>query len=102
MNINLNYEGFEDYLVKRTVLTDWRNGVQYIFKFPNNYGASVIKHDRSYGHEDDLWELAVITFGSCGGWGITYETEITNDVIGYLTDERVQELLYRIKGLERI
>ena len=48
MNFNLNYEGFEDYLLKRTDLSDFRKGVHYLFKFPNNRGASVIKHTGSY------------------------------------------------------
>lgn len=101
MNLNLNYEGFENYLVKRTVLKDWRTGVHYLFRFPNNFGASVIKLNNSYGYEKDLWELGVIIFGSCGDWDLTYDTEITNDVIGYLTDEEIRKLLDRIKGLER-
>lgn len=103
MNFNLNYEGFEDYLLKRTDLTDFRNGVQYLFKFPNNRGASVIKHTSSYGYSEDLWELGVIRFGTDDDvWGLDYETEITNDVIGYLTDEDVQDLLKRIKELDTV
>ena len=99
MNLILNYEGFEDYLVKsfeRTLL----GGVSYIFRFPNNYGASVVKTIISYGHEDDLWELAVIKWWCDDEWDLDYDTPITDDVIGYLTDERVRELLEEIKGLE--
>lgn len=95
MNFNLNYEGFEDYLLKRTDLSDYRNGVHYLFKFPNRYGASVIKHRGSYGYENDLWELGVIRFGTDDDvWDLDYDTEIT--------DEDVRELLKRIKELDTV
>ena len=96
MTTILNYEGFEPYL------HDWGScweGVQYIFKFENSYGASIVKHNSSYGHERDLWELAVIKFYSTEEWGLVYDTEITDDVEGWLTDTDVKELLARIKGL---
>lgn len=103
MNFNLNYEGFEDYLLKRTDLSDFRNGVHYLFKFPNNRGASVVKNTISYGYSDDLWELGVIRFGTDDDvWALDYETEITWDVIGYLTDDGVREFLKRIKELDLI
>ena len=37
-------------------------GIQKLYKFDNNYGASVVHHSYSYGNEDGLWELAVIEF----------------------------------------
>ena len=71
------------------------NGVQKVYKFPNGYGASVIKHDHSYGGSEGLWELAVL--GTDGE--LTYETPITSDVIGWLTDEDVDGLLSQINEL---
>ena len=103
MNFNLNYEGFEDYLLKRTDLIDLRNGVHYLFKFPNNRGASVVKYAGSYGYSKDLWELGVVLFGTSDDiWDLDYETEITCDVIGCLTDDGVRDLLKRIKELDPI
>ena len=103
MNLELNYEGFEENLLSRTTNPFSRycgEGVQYRFKFENRYGASVVKHGFSYGHEQDLWELAVIRFGADDrDWEIEYDTDITDDVEGYLTDEEVRELLGRIKEL---
>ena len=97
--LNLNYEGFEQYLVERED-RNMMNGVQYIFKFENHYGASVIKHDGSYGRDEDLWELAVIKYETDRDkWHLNYGTEITDDVIGWLTDEGVRDLLKRIKEL---
>ena len=65
----------------------------------NSYGASIVKHAGSYGHERDLWELAVIKFGRDGYWNLVYDTELTDDVIGWLTNDEVKELLARIKEL---
>lgn len=98
MNLELNYEGFESHLLKKRDDVQLR-GVQYLFRFENDYGASVVKHMGSYGHHEDLWELAVIVFDSGDNWDLTYNTPITCDVEGYLTDEEVRDLLRRIKEL---
>jgi len=80
---------------------DALDGVQYIFRFNNGFGASVIKHMGSYGHQDDKWELAVIKFEGEREWDLVYYTDITNDIEGHLTDEDVNNLLDRIKNLDR-
>ena len=76
-------------------------GNQMIMRFPNGYGASVVQHSGSYGHENNLAELAVIKFYGPGDldWHLCYETEVTNDVIGHLTKEECIELFGRIKNL---
>lgn len=99
MELVLNHEGYEDNLVETNCVM---NGAQYIFRFPNGYGASVVKHDFSYGHEDDLWELAVTKYENSSAdaeWDLCYDTPITADVEGFLTDEMVRDLLGKIKGL---
>lgn len=97
MNLLLNYKEFESYMVEVNNVFD---GVQYIFEFENHYGASVIKHFGSYGHEADLWELAVMKLNDKNGeWYLNYNTPITDDVIGRLTDEEVRKLLKQIKEL---
>lgn len=78
---------------------DFDDGVQYVFKFENNYGASVVKRQGSYGFNKDLWELAVIYWYDDEEWHITYNTCITSDVIGDLTNAEVDELLVRISKL---
>ena len=74
---------------------DW--GHQYIFRFPNNYGASVVRNPGSYGNAQDLWEMALIFFDEDGNWNLTYERDFDDDVKGYLTDDNVIELLEKIK-----
>lgn len=73
---------------------------QWIFKFENGYGASVIKSWGSFGFDEDLFELGVIEFHGEGVHNLTYDTPITDDVIGYLTNDEVLEYLEKIKNLE--
>ena len=105
-NLYLKASEFDTYIIKREEENDfdvhtakYENGVQYVFQFENGYGASVIKRPCSYGGNEDLWELAVLKFYSNGEYHLNYDTEITEDVEGYLTDEDVHELLKRIKNL---
>lgn len=62
-NLSLNVKEMEKYIVdtyedRICELV----GIHYIFRFPNGYGASVVKIFGSQGYELDLWELAVILF----------------------------------------
>lgn len=75
------------------------DAVQKIHKFDNGYGASVIRHRYSNGYEIGLWELAVIKYNEDGNWGIVYDTSITSDVLGYLSDSDVEEILKKIEEL---
>lgn len=84
--IKFGYEGVHSALY---------SGDQYKFSFENGYGASVIQHEYSYGGNEGLWELAVLDFAG----DLTYDTEITDNVIGYLNEREVEELLNRIKSL---
>ena len=99
MNFNLNYEGFEDYLVEKKPKN---GGIHYVFRCEKGYGASVIKAYWTYGGMKDLWELAVIRFfgEENNEYKLDYGTEITDNVCGYKTDDDVRELLARIKALE--
>ena len=71
-------------------------GIQKIYRFANNYGASVVRHYFSYGNENGLWELAVIKFVG-EDWEIDYDTNITDDVLGYLDDAAVDVVLSQIE-----
>lgn len=83
---------------------EMNGGVQRLYKFDNGYGASVIRHNGSYGSDKGLWELAVVHFNDPihfdgVGYLLCYDTPITDDVIGYLNDDEVKELLFRINDL---
>lgn len=70
-------------------------GVQAIERFENGYGASIVCTPYTYGGKEGLYELAV--FGNDGH--ITYDTPITNDVLGYLSEQDVTEVLIKIQQL---
>jgi len=69
-------------------------GIQKIYKFPNGYGASVIKGPYTYGGKKGLWELAVLK-----GEELCYDTDITSDVIGHLNDPEMDAILRQIERL---
>jgi hypothetical protein len=94
--MNKFVEAFNDNLVGTH---DINGGIQYIFRFNNMYGASVVRHDFSYGHEQGLWELAVISYLPNDAWDICYTTPLTNDVLGRLTEIAVIDTLQKIKDL---
>jgi hypothetical protein len=63
-------------------------------KFDNGYEVSVVKSEHSYGGKDGLYELAIFKDDE-----ICYDTPITNDVLGYLSDKDVTEVLIKIQQL---
>ena len=78
---------------------------QEIYRFPNGYGASVIRGKlTSYGGSEGLYELAVVLYddGPKEEWStdidfsICYDTPITEDVIGHLTRKQVRKYLKQI------
>ena len=79
------------------------NGIQYIFRGTNNYGASIVQHDFSYGNKQGLWEVAVLKYDEleADNWKfeLCYTTPITEDVLGYLTEDEVNDVLNRISNL---
>jgi hypothetical protein len=70
-------------------------GVQARIQFDNGYGASVVKTPYSYGGDRGLYELAVLD----NDGHLTYDTPITNDVIGYLRDIDVTDVMEKIQQL---
>jgi len=83
---------FKDLEFKQHPLHD---GIIARITFENEYGASVVRHEYSYGGKDGLYELAVLS----NEGELTYDTPITNDVLGYLTDRDVTEVLIKIQQL---
>lgn len=75
------------------------SGIQNFYKFPNGFGASVVCTPYTYGGDEGLWELAVISFEPAGRFKLRYDTPITSDVEGWLTEDRVDRLLEQIEAL---
>jgi hypothetical protein len=73
-------------------------GVQGKHFFDNGYGVSVVRFPGSYGSEEGLYELAVLK-GVADDWNICYDTPITEDVLGHLSEDEVEVLLYEVENL---
>ena len=68
-------------------------GEQVEVQFKNGYGASIITGYGAYSDEDHPYEVAVLDNG------LTYDTPITNDVLGYLDEQDVLAVLGSISRL---
>jgi hypothetical protein len=84
--VKFNELKFDDQIYPRAVLS-----------FENGYKASVVKGLFNYDSRDDLYEIAVLDDRG----NITYDTHITNDVIGHLTEQGVEEVLQQISELPK-
>lgn len=107
INLALDCQEFDDYLVDtyQDCILDYI-GIHYIFRFPNGYGASVVKSFGSIGYMSNMWELSVIIFDKpnilgSGSYRLAYPYSIVknNGVLGPLTDDDVKEYLRKIKEL---
>lgn len=67
------------------------------YRFPNGYGASVIRGGMAaYGG----LEMAVLKFTDEGHESsLCYDTPVTNDVLGYLNDDSLAEALQAVADL---
>lgn len=78
---------------------------QWIYRFPNNYGASVQRLLSLYSPGRGKFELAVLHWcintsnGKYKGF-ITYKTSITDKIIEGLTSKDIDTLLNQIKTLK--
>jgi hypothetical protein len=96
---NIIVFGKEVYKIKALDFDE--DGVQILYKFPNNFGASLIKSNLSYGGKDGLWELAVIKWEDDETFNIHYNNSVADgDIRGYLTDKDVEALLEEIEKFE--
>lgn len=92
-------------------------GFQIIVRFPNNYGASIVRHEfpkipgmknfssffkySSYTSDDSEVEIAVIQFtdNDMYNYHLCYDTPITDDVLGHQSYEDTLAVLRRIEEL---
>ncbi|WKF70485.1 hypothetical protein QYM39_06135 [Pediococcus pentosaceus] len=90
IEVAMKLSKLEEYLIPRSV----EIGFQNTYRFPNDYGASLIYTPMSYG-----LELAVLDFNHAPECRITYDTSITDDVLENLSWEETVKVLEKIKEL---
>lgn len=101
-NLSLNIKDFEEYLWDtEEVRINEHIGIRYIFRFPNDYGASVVKCYGSFGYEQDLWELAVLLFDFPDEYYVVYPNNIIEQGMtkGCLNENDIYNNLKLIKKL---
>lgn len=69
-------------------------GTQATMDFDNGYGVSVITGEMFYTDDEHPYELAITDKN-----GLCYSTPITDDVIGYLTEQEVEDYMKQIQEL---
>lgn len=70
--------------------------IEYRYKFPNGFGASIARNAFTGGHEMGLFEVAVMKGGN-----LYYKTEVTDDVIGCCDADDVARVLTDIASLDK-
>lgn len=100
MNKELKYDEYIQYEVEPKSIGFDNIGHKFIFE--NGYGASVICDDFSYGGKKGLFELAVLKKVTDNKCELCYDTPITDDVLGWLSNDEVLELLEKIKNLKKV
>ena len=78
-------------------------GAQSLYKFDNNYGASVIQTGYTSQGQEGLYELAVVLYEKddteMTNFDLVYDTPITEDVVYHLREQDVDKILDQIEGL---
>lgn len=88
------YKTFQDLKFKPQ---SFLKGLQAILFFPNGYGISVVRNELSLTTVD-TWEIAILK-GNESYYDLCYSTSITDDVIGYCSEEKVSNIMKQIQDL---
>jgi len=97
-------KGFKDLKFKElSTNADFGTSYQAKLKFDNGYGVSVIAGPTAYSSPREYlpnpyfyeqYELAVLKDGN-----VCYDTEITNDVLGYRSKDEITEAIEKVQQL---
>ena len=72
-------------------------GQHAVLEFDNGYGVSVLLGDMFYSNGVDTYELGVLANGY-----LCYETPITDDVLGRVTEEEITKIMKELQSYESI
>src|SRR5574344_2639288 len=79
-----------------SVVNEMLNAKRAILDFPNGYGVSVLFGSLFYSNGIDTYDLAVLKDGR-----LCYDTDITNDVMGWLSKDEVTEVMEKVQNLPK-
>jgi hypothetical protein len=73
----------------------FNNGTAAKLDFPNGYSVSVVTGDGAYQNEGE-YEVAVLKDNK-----LSYDTHITDDVLGWQSEDEVTEIMKQIQELPK-
>lgn len=85
---------FEPHPISTYGIKPYSNAKQAIETFENGYGVSVLFGNCFYSNGKNSYELAILLNGE-----LCYNTEITGDVLGYLSKDEVSEVMLKVAML---
>ena len=89
---------FSDLEFKQHPHIPGNNAVQALKFFSNGYGVSIVRFPGSYGYLQGLYEVAVIE-GTDKEYELCYDTPITDDVLGHLDEQDVENIINEVAAL---
>lgn len=66
--------------------------------FENGFGVSVVISNYTYGGSEGLYEVGILDSNG----HLTYTTPVADDVIGYLTPDKVSKIMKDVQELVKI
>jgi len=85
---------FKKHSIANSGIERYKDARQAELNFKNDYGVSVIFGSCFYSNGINTYEVAILYNGH-----ISYNSGITDDVIGYLSEEKVSEIMVRVQSL---
>jgi len=86
--------GFKPHSITESKIESFKEAKHAVENFDNNYGVSVLFGSCFYSNGIDTYEVAILFDGA-----LTYNTEITSDVIGHLSEDEVTEIMEMVQSL---
>jgi len=86
---------FKDLVFEPWIASLHANNKRASIEFENGFGVSVLFGYSFYSNGIDTYELAVLFDGD-----ICYSTEITDDVLGWITENQITEVMEKLQNLK--
>ena len=85
---------FEPHSIAKSNIERLKDAKHAVETFDNNYGVSVLFGSCFYSNGIDTYEVAILFDGD-----IAYNTGITSDVCGHLSEDEVTEIMSMVQSL---
>ena len=98
---NKNMSPFEEIKFEPHQVGEGKQGKLFL---PNGYGISVVRFkipgSTGYGSycDGNTWEVAILK-GTRDNYDLCYDTQFTSDVLGYQTEDDINEILKKLRRI---